>query len=65
MFYNVSNTNVCIWIVNIITITIAFNCFNTKRVKYGIITIKINHLWSCFTFLIFAFNREFHSICEI
>ena len=54
-------------IVNIITITTTFTSFNTKRVKYGIITININNLWSCFTFLIFieiqfngiAFNREF------
>ena len=55
----------CIWIVNIITITTTFTRFNTKKVKYGIITVNINNLRSCFTFLIFLLKYnsiELHSL---
>ena len=37
----------------IITIAATFIYFNTKRIKYGIITININNFWIYFTFLIF------------
>ena len=62
MFCNIRNTNFCIWIINIISIATTFTYSNTKRINYRIITININNLWSCFTFLIFIeiqFNEEF------
>ena len=51
-FNNIRNTYFCTWIVDIVATTTAFTCFNTKRIKYRLITININNLWSYFTFLI-------------
>ena len=41
-----------IGIIHFVTTTAAFTCFNTKRIKYRLVTININNLWSYFTFLI-------------
>ena len=51
-FYNIRNTNFCIWIVNIITTTTTFTRFNTKWKKHRLTSININNLWSCFTLLL-------------
>ena len=51
-FYNIRNTQFCIWIVDIMTTTTAFTCFNTKRRKHRFFTININNLWFYFAFLI-------------
>ena len=40
------------WIINIITTTNGLTCFNTKRIKYRLITININNFWSYLTCLI-------------
>ena len=52
IFNNIGNIQFCRWIIDIITTTTAFTCFNTKRKKHRIIRININNLWSYFTFLI-------------
>ena len=55
-FYNIRNTQFCTWIVDIVTTTTAFTCFNTKRKKHKVISINNNNLWSYFTFLIVHLN---------
>ena len=48
----IGNTHFCIWIIDVVTITTAFTCFDTKRIKYRLITININNLWFFLTFFI-------------
>ena len=38
--------------MDIVATTTALACFNTKRIKYRLITININNFWSYFTFLL-------------
>ena len=40
------------WTIDTATTTAAFACFDTKRIKYRLITININNFWFYFTFLI-------------
>ena len=42
--------------IDIITTTTAFTCFNAKRKKHSFITININNFWSYFTFLAVHWN---------
>ena len=39
-------THFCIWIIDIAATTAAFTCFNTKKIKYRLITININNFLS-------------------
>ena len=48
--------------MNIITTATRFTCFDTKRIKYGFLTIKINNFWSYFTC---SLNKSKHSIHTI
>ena len=41
----------CVLIIHIVATTTGFTCFNAKRIKHRLITIKINNLWFYFTFL--------------
>ena len=40
--YSLRNSDFCIWIINVITVTTTFIYLNTKRIKHGIITITIS-----------------------
>ena len=49
--FTTSATYFCVWIINIITIATSFTYFNTKMIKYRIITVNINNFRPCFTCL--------------
>ena len=51
-FFTTSGTQFYTWIIDIVTSTTAFSCFDTERKEHRVIPININNLWSYFTFLI-------------
>ena len=50
-FYNIRNTQFWIGIIDIVTTTTTFTCFNPQRKKHRFITINTNNLWSLHSWL--------------
>ena len=61
-FYNMRNTQFCKWIINTVTNTTAFVCFDEKqqeKIQGNVSKTK----WSRYNFRIFCF--EFNNFCTI